>query len=122
MPITINTLVKADVVGSTTVSAKHALSDVESVEQISVELDGGGGTDTIDLPGGTIRLLMVTASQYADADLTYDVNGGGSPTPLDAPALLLGSWAGLGGVTSLDLENNLADAVTVTVLVGRDLP
>ena len=122
MPITINTTMKADVVGSTTVSVTHALNDVEAYDVISVELAGGGGTDTITMPGGTIRLLMVTASTYDDANLTYDINGGGSPVALNAPALQVGNWAALGAIGSLDLVNNLADAVTVDVLVGRDLP
>jgi hypothetical protein len=113
---------KADVVGNTTISATHALNGVEAYDLISVNLAGGGGTETVTLPGGTIRLLMVTASAYDDTDLTYDVNGGGSPVALDAPALQVGTWAALGSIASLELVNNMADDVTVNVLVGRDLP
>jgi hypothetical protein len=77
-------------------------------------------------PGKTdeVRVLTVTASRYDPADLTYDL-GGVSGMVLDG-AHLFTSVGMLPKFTtdpvSITVHNDLTEAVTVNVLVGRVPP
>lgn len=70
--------------------------------------------------------MLITASAYPSdggtPQLTYEVDGSGTPLPLDGPLLLVGGGIAelLGDVQEMAFSNASADAVTVQILVGRN--
>jgi hypothetical protein len=72
-------------------------------------------------PGTTeqVALLMITASRYSDADLSYEL--GGETVALDGPQLYTGNMLSLFGSDPQEIEviNDLDTPVTISVLVGR---
>ena len=92
---------------------------------VEFEVDGGESETVPVQPGARedVQLLLISASRYADADLEYEL--GGETIALDAPQLFTGG--GMLGFFSSDpkeitVNNDLADPVTVTILVGRTAP
>lgn len=122
MPITINTTVKAEAIGSKALAAPHSL-EVEACNMMSFTIaDGDDEAVSLLPPGGnTAQLIQVTASYYG-ADLTYELDGG-SAVEFNAPLLLQGTWAGglSGDFGSVEFANATGEEVTVQVLIGYDI-
>jgi hypothetical protein len=120
MPI-VNWSVSMAIGGGPSVKATSALT-AEAYSVIEVAVDGGAAvaepfsaTDASDLD-----FILITSTHYDENDLEYTL--GGETIALDEPQLFAGSGMlsrFADDVTEINVDNSLADRVTVTVLVGR---
>lgn len=101
--------------------------EIDAYDKIEMDVANDGSGNTVDIQPGAdtdVLLLVITSNLYGE-DLTYKAKDGGSESseiPLTAPQIFSGTGAvGLMGVApkQLVITNNLADAATVQVLVGR---
>lgn len=126
MPTTMKAILRVEVAGASTSSATHTV-EAEGYDRIEIVVPAGDSATVQVQPGGAgqVQLLLITASAYpVDAgtvQLTYTVDGG-SAIDLDAPLLVTGSGAVslLGDVNQIVFNNDSADDVDVTIVVGRD--
>lgn len=124
----INWTLNVHVTDGPKVSATDALA-VEAYDKISVVVAASEQDKQIEVQpsAGQVQFLLIKSTQYHATDLTYSV-GAAEPTKadrnkLDALQVLMGSGAVelLGSPPDkLFLYNDLAEDVTVEVLVGRD--
>lgn len=130
MPTKLKATMKVDVAGGSTLSATKEI-DAEAYDQIGATVPTGTpNTAEVDVqPGGSgkVQLLFITASSYpvdessGAAQLSFTVDGG-DPVDLDAPLLMVGTGAikKFGAFNKVVFTNNSSEAVSVTILVGRD--
>ncbi|MGB3457900.1 MAG: hypothetical protein WBB08_01100 [Halobacteriota archaeon] len=121
----INLTLKVDVVSGPSISVSKEIT-VEAYDKIDVAIDTGVSDKPVEIQPGSsnqVQMLLIKPSKCGE-ELTYKV-GDTSATPivLDQEQLFLGQGAvGLLG-TELDklfFTNNLTEAVTIEILVGRD--
>lgn len=129
MPTTMNAIRRVEVAEASTSSATHTL-EAEAYDRIDVTVPTGTpNTATVEVqPGGTgqVELFFMAASAYPEdgsgaAELTYEVDGGGS-VDLDAPLLVVGAGAVglLGDVNEVVFTNDSDEEIDVSIVVGRD--
>lgn len=121
MPSIVNWSVEVDVGGGPSVSAASSFL-AEAYAVVEITADGGNSvTEAFQAaPVGELEFIFITATRYADADLEFVL--GGETVALDQPQLYSG--AGMlsrfaADVSDITVNNDLADSVTVSVLVGR---
>lgn len=121
MPSIVNWSVDVAVGGGPAFAASNSfLAEAYSVVEVAA---GAGESTTEPFQAGTIdqlSVLLITSNRYASADLSITL--GGETLTLDQPQLYTG--AGMlsrfaADVSEITVTNDLADPVTVTVLVGR---
>ena len=123
-----NWQMQASVDGGPSLSLSDKI-EFDAYDKVSVDITAGAGPITLEVqPGddlGQVVLFMMKSTKYGEA-LAYTVNGGSTSFKLDAPLMVIGK----GAVSLMDqtdppqtveVTNGLAEDVTVTVLVGRNL-
>lgn len=131
MSTTLNSILRVEITGVSTVSATHSVT-AEAYDRITVPVPAascGASTVKVDVQpgaGGQVRLVNVIGSSYpvddsGNAQVTYSVDDGDA-IPLDAPLLLVGGAIEelLGDVNQMSITNVSDREVEVTILVGRD--
>ena len=123
MPNNISGVLTIRIVDGPQVSVPYQL-EVEAYDKIDIELPATNpSTATVKIqPGDQAQLLLITSSLY-NADLTYKVDGSGSPIPLDGPLFLVGEGAvSLLGATQQEFKftNKTSEPASITILVGRN--
>ena len=123
MPSIVNWSIDAAVGGGPAMAVANSfLAEAYSVVEVVVD---GADAATEPFQAGTIdevTLMLITSSHYDADDLSFTLNG--IEVALDQPQLYLGagmlSRFGAGAdVSEITVTNDLADQVTVTVLIGR---
>ena len=125
MAETIRYSLSFQVVGGTSVPVAGKI-EPEAYSKIQVDVPAGASDLIVNLqPTGTklAQFLLVKSSVYG-ADLTYKVNSGAAtPMALDGPHVFIGSGAVAildSDPTQLLFSNDLAEDVTIDILLGRD--
>ncbi len=129
MSSTINLALKVNVVGGPSISVSKGIT-VEAYDKIDVTIDAGATDKEVEIQPGApsrVQMLFIRSSKYGEkGELAYKVHKTtNSPITviLDQDQLFLGQGAvGLLGtdVDKLFFTNNLTEAVSIEILVGRD--
>ncbi len=114
------------IAGGPTATINRAL-DVEAYDVVRVSVTAGASDREVDVvpgEGSTLRLLVITASEYAP-ELTYRIGDSETAHRLDQPLLLLGrSIADLIGTDvdplSITFANTTSQDVLLTIITGRE--
>lgn len=125
MSSTVNLSLRVSVASGPSISISKAVT-VEAYDKIDVTVAAGDSDKVVEIqPGASsqVQILLIKASEYG-ADLTYKVHDvAATPIVLDQDQLYLGQGqVGLLGaqIDKLLFTNNLANNVTIEILVGRD--
>jgi len=103
---------------------------VDAYDVVTATVSKSGGQTTVPIQPSTtvgdVLFVAVSSSQY-DPTVSYTVDSVGGSHALDAPHILTGAGA-VGLLNSaapplnLKFTNNLANDITVQVVVGRKIP
>jgi hypothetical protein len=128
MSVKINWALNVQVDGGPTISAADSI-EVDAYDSIEVTVpkktNGTDGKATVNVqPGGAadVLFLLIKANTYANAPLSYKVDGGTKSVKLDSQQTLIGAGATSlldGAPTKLIFSNAGAADASVRILVGR---
>lgn len=118
---TVNWSIELAIGGGPSIKATSSLlAEAYSVVEVAVD----GGADATEpfaaADASDLDFIFIASTHYDANDLEYTL--GGQTIALDEPQLFAGSGMlsrFADNVTEINVDNQLADKVTVTVLVGR---
>lgn len=122
MPSVVNWSIETSIGGGPALTVSNSFL-AEAYSVVEVTADGGGGSETEPFEAADstdIALLFISATNYDPADVRVTL--GGVTLNLDQPQLHVG--AGMlsrfaTDISDVTVDNDLADPVTVTLIVGR---
>ncbi len=121
MPSVVNWSIEASIGGGPDLSLSNSfLAEAYSLVEVTVQ-GGDSATEPFEAaPTADVSLLLISATHYAPTDLTVTL--GGVDMALDQPQMHVG--AGMlsrfgADISEVTVTNDLADPVTVRLLVGR---